>query len=90
MRLKLSQIKRAYRQRRQVEEALKQEFGRGGPSTRKARVQVAHLHPGLMTLCLTQQAALAQRQALYTFKHELFRQLIPNQLPLLEPFSVAA
>lgn len=59
--LKPAQIKRQYHLRQQIEETfrlLKQEFGWGGSSTRKAKAQVAHLHLGLMALCLTQQAAL--------------------------------
>jgi len=88
-----AQIKRVYRNRQQIEETfrlLKQEFGWGGSSTRKARAQTAHLHLGLMALCLTQQAALAQGQTVYAFKRDLFRQPIPDQLPFMDHFSVAA
>ena len=88
-----AQIKRQYRQRQQIEETfrlLKQEFGWGGSSTRKAKTQRAHLHWGLMALCLTQQAAINQRQTVYAFKRELFQQPIPNQLPFLQHFLVAA
>ena len=91
--LKPAQIKRVYRNRQQVEEAfrlLKQEFGWGGSSARKAAAQTAHLHLGLMALCLTQQAALAQEQTVYAFKRGLFRRPIPDQLPFLEYFSTAA
>src|SRR5436853_6782672 len=54
-----AQIKRQYRNWQQVEETfrlLKQEFGWGGSSTRKAEAQTTHLHLGLMAICLTQQA----------------------------------
>jgi transposase len=88
-----AQIKRVYRVRQQVEETfrlLKQEFGWGGSSVRKAEAQTAHLHLGLMALCLTQQAALAQEQTVYAFKRQLFRQPIPSQLPFLEHFLAAA
>lgn len=88
-----AQIKRVYRRRQQIEETfrlLKQEFGWGGSSVRKAKAQTAHLHLGLMALCLTQQAALAQGQTVYAFKRDLFHQPIPNQLPFLEHFLVAA
>ncbi|HKS41335.1 MAG TPA: transposase [Blastocatellia bacterium] len=93
LQLKPSQIKRQYRNRQQIEETfrmLKQEFGWGGSSTRKAKAQTAHLHLGLMALCLTQHAALIQGQTVYAFKRELFRQPIPFQLPFLEHFLVAA
>lgn len=88
-----AQIKRVYRNRQQIEETfrlLKQEFGWGGSSVRKARAQTAHLHLGMMALCLTQQAALAQGQTVYAFKRDLFRQPVPNQLPFMDHFSVAA
>jgi len=88
-----AKIKRQYRRRQQIEETfrvLKQEFGWGGSSARSALAQTAHLHLGLMALCLTQQAALAQGQTVYAFKRELFCQPVPNKLPFLEHFSVAA
>jgi len=88
-----AKIKRQYRKRQQIEEVfrlLKQEFGWGGSSTRKAEAQIAHLHLGLMALCLTQQAALVQGQTIYAFKRELFCRPVPNKLPFLEHFSLAA
>lgn len=88
-----AQIKRVYRNRQQIEETfrlLKQEFGWGGSSVRKAAAQTAHLHLGMMALCLTQQAALAQGRTVYAFKRDLFQQPIPSQLPFLDYFSVAA
>lgn len=91
--LQPAQVKRRYRYRQQIEETfrlLKQEFGWGGSSVRKATAQTAHLHLGLMALCLTQQAALTQGQTVYAFKRSLFRQPIPDQLPLLQYFSAAA
>ena len=57
---------------------------------RKAKAQAAHLHLGLMALCLTQQAALSQGQTVYAFKRDLFRQPIPTQLPFMDYFSIAA
>jgi len=91
--LKPAQIKRQYRLRQQIEETfrlLKQEFGWSGSSVRKAKAQTAHLHVGLMALCLTQQAALTQGQTIYAFKRELFHQPIPNQLSFLQHFLAAA
>jgi DDE superfamily endonuclease len=91
--LKPGQIERQYGYRQQIEETfrlLKQEFGWGGSSTRKAKAQAAHLHLGLMALCLTQQAALTQGQTVYAFKRDLFHQPIPRQLPFLEYFLAAA
>ena len=55
------EVKAAYRTRQQIEETfrlLKQGFGWGGSSVRKAAAQVAHMHLGLYALCLTERAAL--------------------------------
>jgi hypothetical protein len=86
-------VKAAYRYRQQVEETfrlLKQEFGWGGSSARKAVAQVAHLHLGLYALCLVERAASKAGQTIYAFKHKLFRLPIPKHLPQLDAFSLAA
>ncbi|HST51040.1 MAG TPA: transposase, partial [Pyrinomonadaceae bacterium] len=91
--LSSSELKRHYRVRRQIEEVfrlLKQEFGWGCSSAQKARAQVAHLHPGLYALCLTEQASIKGGQTIYSFKRELFRLPIPEHLPQLEVLSLAA
>ena len=88
-----AQMKQHYRMRQQIEETfrlLKQEFGWGGSRMRRAKGQIAHLHLGLIALCLTQQAAYSQGQTIYAFKRELFRQPIPIYLPLLSDFLKAA
>lgn len=88
-----AEVKAAYRIRQQIEEVfrlLKQEFGWGGSCARKARVQVAHLHLGLFALCLTQRAARDHRQSVYAFKRSLLLQAIPQHLPLLDNFRIAA
>jgi hypothetical protein len=87
------QLKQHYRMRQQIEEVfrlLKQEFGWGSSSAQKARAQVAHLHLGLYALCLTEQAAIKEGQTIYAFKRELFRLPIPEHLPQLDAFNVAA
>lgn len=86
-------VKAAYRFRQQIEEVfrlLKQEFGWGGASARKVAAQVAHLHLGLIALCLVQHAAVKQGQTTYAFKHNLFRQPLPQYLSLLDNFRAAA
>jgi len=88
-----AQLKRRYRVRQQIEEVfrlLKQEFGWGGASSQKAKAQVAHLHLGLYALCIIEQAARKGGQTIYSFKRELFRLPIPEHLPQLDAFSVAA
>jgi putative transposase len=91
--LSSSEVKHHYRLRQQIEEVfrlLKQEFGWGGASSQKARAQVAHLHLGLYALCITEQAAIKEGQTIYAFKRNLFRLPIPEHLPQLDAFSVAA
>jgi putative transposase len=86
-------VKAAYRIRQQIEETfrlLKQEFGWGGSSAHKAGAQVAHLHLGLIALCVVERAAFKAGQTIYAFKHNLFRLPIPEHLPQLDTFSVAA
>jgi hypothetical protein len=87
------EAKAAYRVRQQIEETfrlLKQEFGWGGSSTRKAAPQVAHLHLGLIVLCVVERSAMAEGQTIYAFKRKLFRLPIPEHLPQLDAFSLAA
>jgi len=91
--LSSAELKRHYRVRQQIEEVfrlLKQEFGWGGASSQKARAQVAHLHLGLYALCISEQAAITEGQTIYAFKRKLFRPPIPEYLPQLDAFSVAA
>jgi integrase len=69
--LEAAQLKQQYRRRQQIEETfrvLKQEFGWGSCRARKVKAQKAHLHLGLMALCLTQQAAESKGQTIYAFK----------------------
>ena len=91
--IKPAQVKQHYRVRQQIEETfrlLKQEFGWGGSSVRKAKAQEAHLHLGLMALCLAQQAAYTRKQSVYALKRDLFCRPIPEQLPFGKDFLAAA
>jgi putative transposase len=93
VKLTVAQLKAQYRRRQQIEETfrlLKQEFGWGSCRARKAKAQIAHLHIGLMALCLSQPAAESKGQTIYAFKQSLFRLPIPTQLPFLEYFNEAA
>jgi hypothetical protein len=88
-----AEVTAAYRFRQQIEEVfrvLKQEFGWGGASTRAVAAQAAHLHLGLFALCLVQRAAFDCGQTVYAFKHDLFREPIPQHLSLLDNFRAAA
>jgi len=91
--LSVAQLKQQYRKRQQIEETfrlLKQEFGWGSCRARKAKAQIAHLHLGLIALCLSQRAAESKGQTIYAFKQSLFRLPIPDQLTYLEYFNAAA
>ena len=91
--IKASEVKKHYRQRQQIEETirlLKQEFGWGGSSVRKAKAQEAHLHLGLMAMCLAQHAAYQREKSVYAFKRDLFREPIPDHLPFWQDFLAAA
>lgn len=91
--LSRAEIKSHYRIRQQIEETfrlLKQEFGWAGSRVRKAQAQIGHLHLGLIALCLTQQAAYSRGQTVYAFKRELFRQPLPDHLPLIYDFFANA
>jgi putative transposase len=93
LQLSPSQMRKEYRRRQQIEETfrlLKQEFGWENCRARKAKALKAHLHLGLMALCLSQPASESQGQTIYAFKQALFRLPIPEQLPFLEHFKNAA
>jgi hypothetical protein len=80
MQLTSHEVKAAYRVRQQIEKTSrlsKQEFGWGGSSAHKGTAQAAHIHPGLIALCVVERAAIKERQTIYTFKHNLFHLSIP-------------
>jgi hypothetical protein len=86
-------MRKEYGRRQQIEETfrlLKQEFGWENCRARKAKALKAHLHLGLMALCLSQPVSESQGQTVYAFKQSLFRLPIPEQLPFLEHFSDTA
>ncbi len=85
------EVKRQYGFRQQVEETfrlLKQEFGWGKSQVGTKKAQSAHLHLGLYALCLVQMKA--EKQTVYQFKQNLFREQIPTQQQFVELFTVVA
>ncbi len=85
------ELKRHYGFRQQVEETfrlLKQEFGWGKSQVGTKKAQTAHLHLGLYALCLVQMKA--EKQTVYQFKQNLFREKIPTQQQFVELFTVYA
>jgi hypothetical protein len=74
------EVKAAYPVRQQIEKTSrlsKQEFGWGGSSAHKGSAQAAHIHPGLIALCVVERAAIKGRQTIYAFKHKSFHLPIP-------------
>ncbi len=88
-----AETKRIYRIRWQIEEVfrlLKQEFGWGRCRAASMQAQKAHLHIGLYAYCLTQTKAFENKQTIYAFKQDLFRQSIPTQEQFIQSFAAFA
>ncbi|HZS05696.1 MAG TPA: transposase [Blastocatellia bacterium] len=87
------QVKALYRERQQIEEFFKILRGqlRWGQSPARSReAQTAHLHLCLMAYCVLEAEAVRQQTTIYKLRRSLFRQEVPRQSPLLEPFTLAA
>lgn len=85
-----AEVKRIYPLRQQIEEVfrlLKQEFGWGKCRANSLQAQKAHLHLGLYAFCLTQAKAIEEKQTIYAYKQNLFREQIPTQSQFLQRFS---
>lgn len=88
--LSSAEVKRIYQIRQQIEEVfrlLKQEFGWGSCRANSMQAQKAHLHLGLYAFCLTQSQAIKEKQTIYAYKQNLFREQIPTQSQFLQRFS---
>ena len=88
-----AQVKRIYGVRQQIEEVfrlLKQEFGWGRCRAGSVQSQKAHLHLGLYAFCLVQNRAMEEKQTIYAFKLNLFREQIPTQKQFLQRFTAFA
>lgn len=87
------QLKAHYAQRQQGEETfrlLTQEFGWGRCTSQHCQAQWAPVHLGVYALCLTQYTAARRQQTIYAFRQTVFTQRIPEKLPFLQEFSLAA
>lgn len=85
-----AEVKRIYPIRQQIEEVfrlLKQEFGWGKCRANSVQAQKAHLHLGLYAFCLTQNKSIEEKQTIYVYKQNLFREQIPTQSQFLQRFS---
>ena len=91
--LSLHQVKALYGQRQQIEEFFRLMRGQlrwGQCPARSQAAQVAHLHLCLIAYCALEQEASRQHTTIYRLRRSLFRQSVPKQSPLLEPFNLAA
>jgi hypothetical protein len=55
-------------------------------SRAQSGAQTAHLHLCLMAYCVLEEEASRQQTTIYRLRRQLFRQEVPRQTPLLEPF----
>lgn len=91
--LNSAQVKQIDGVRQQIEEVfrlLKQEFGWGRCRAGSVQSQKAHLHLGLYAFCLVQNKAMEEKQTIYAFKLNLFREQIPTQERFLQYFTTFA
>lgn len=91
--LSVVQVKALYAQRQQIEEFFKILRGQlrwHQCPARSRAAQTAHLHLCLMAYCVLETEAHQQQTTIYRVRRQLFRQEVPRQTPLLEPFSLAA
>ena len=91
--LSVMQVKALYAKRQQIEEFFKILRGQlrwHQCPARSRAAQTAHLHLCLMAYCVLEEEASRQQTTIYRLRRQLFRQEVPRQSPLLEPFSLAA
>jgi len=87
------QVKALYRGRQQIEGffiILRGQLRWGQSPARSREAQTAHLHLCLMAYCVLEAEAVRQQTTIYKLRRTLFRQEVPEQSPLLEPFTLAA
>ena len=87
------EVKAIYAKRQQIEEFFK--LMRGPMRwhqcpARSKQAQTAHLHLCAMAFLALQEEAIGQRLSVYKLRRKLFRQEVPTQTALLEPFNLAA
>ena len=91
--LSVRQVKTLYGQRQQIEEFFRLMRGQlrwHQCPARSQAAQTAHLHLCLMAYCVLEAEAVRQEMTIYRLRRKLLRQEVPQQSPLLEPFSLAA
>lgn len=91
--LSLREVKAIYGQRQQIEEFFKlmrSQLRWGQCPARGQAAQTAHLHLCLMAYCALEAEAARRRTTIYQLRRSLFREGVPRQSPLLEPFRLAA
>lgn len=91
--LSVPAVKALYVKRQQIEEFFKlmrnQMRWHQCPARAKA-AQTAHLHLCVMAFLVLQEEALRQQLSVYQLRRQLFRQEVPTQTHLLEPFTITA
>lgn len=91
--LSVIEVKAIYAKRQQIEEFFKLMRGQlrwHQCPARSKQAQIAHLHLCAMAFLALQEEAVRQQTSVYKLRRRLFRQEVPTQTSLLEPFNLAA
>lgn len=91
--LSVIEVKTMYAKRQQVEEFFKLMRGQlrwHQCPARSKQAQTAHLHLCVMGFLALQEEAIRQQTWVYKLRRRLFRQEVPTQTSLLEPFNLTA
>lgn len=91
--LSFRQVKAIYGNRQQIEEffrVMRDQLRWGKCPARSKAAQVAHIHMCMMAYCILEAEAVNQQTTIYKLRRWLFRQEVPTQSTLFEPFMIAA
>jgi putative transposase len=91
--LSLKQVKAIYGNRQQIEEffrVMRDQLRWGKCPARSKAAQVAHIHMSMMAYCILDAEAANRQTTIYKLRRWLFRQEVPVQSTLFEPFMIAA
>ena len=87
--LSVQEVKRQYGKRQQIEEffkVMRDQLRWQQCSARSEAAQLAHLHLCVLAYCILEAEAVKQGTTVYKVRRCLYRQEVPKQSPLLQPF----
>ena len=91
--LSVQEVKRQYGKRQQIEEffkVMRDQLRWQQCSARSEAAQLAHLHLCVLAYCVLEAEAVKQGTTIYKVRRCLYRQEVPRQSPLFQPFIRAA